>query len=276
MKISVIIPTYNGSKTIEKTLDSVLSQHEISDLEVFAIDDGSTDTTVGLLSKYKEVIVKTFYDNSGGPNRGRNFGFHLSTGDYIAFCDQDDIWDRYKLSIQLEHKQDIILSAITKNDKKDKIYTKGELFRSFLRRDKIDTCLSTFLIKKSIFKPFEYNFGMLDYDWLLRISQNSTAYWCSSKLVTKGQGNNLSLKKEYRLKDFYFSLLTLENYDEPDAIIGRKKLYATMGKYYYKTGNCKKARQFFGYDKLSIKNFAYYYSSFICPNFVNEHFRVFG
>jgi glycosyltransferase involved in cell wall biosynthesis len=90
MKVSVCIPTYNSSSTIQQTLDSVLRQTS-SPAEILVLDDGSSDNTVSLLRGYGSRI-----DILRQPNRGvavaRNRLSETAVGDLVAFLDHDDIW----------------------------------------------------------------------------------------------------------------------------------------------------------------------------------------
>ena len=108
MKVSVIIPTYNSSKTVIDTLSSVLSQDWNGKQEVIIFDDGSSDGTLKLITEYvesKQSINVSFRIQSSTENlgvaRARNFGLSIATGDYICFLDSDDIWDRAKLREQI-------------------------------------------------------------------------------------------------------------------------------------------------------------------------------
>lgn len=90
-KISVIIPTYNCEKYIEKCLNSVINQ-TYKNLEIICSDDGSVDNTKAILQKYQTVdsriIIK---DNPGGYIGGnRNNGLKYATGEFVAFVDCDD------------------------------------------------------------------------------------------------------------------------------------------------------------------------------------------
>ena len=91
MKISVIIPCYNAEKYIEKCLDSLINQ-SIKDIEIIAINDGSSDNTKAILEKYdkKYDIISVVNTPNGGQSRARNIGLEKATGDYIAFIDSDD------------------------------------------------------------------------------------------------------------------------------------------------------------------------------------------
>lgn len=102
-KISVCIPTYNGSKYINEQIDSILSQLS-SDDEIIISDDRSTDNTIQILESYNDPRIKIFiHENIDNPYKGpykniyyvyRNVENALmnASGDYIFLSDQDDIW----------------------------------------------------------------------------------------------------------------------------------------------------------------------------------------
>ncbi len=93
--ISVIIPTFNSIKHIEKCLNSVYSQSKPAD-EIIVVDDGSNDETCKLIQeKYPKVrIVK---QENSGPAKARNNGVSVASCKYIAFLDSDDFWDEEHL-----------------------------------------------------------------------------------------------------------------------------------------------------------------------------------
>jgi glycosyltransferase involved in cell wall biosynthesis len=97
-KISLIIPTYNGEKYIERCVDSILHQKrfDINTLEVLLLDDESKDGTFEISKRYAQEfphIVRSFRHKNIGVARTRNKGIGLATGEYLAFIDQDDYID---------------------------------------------------------------------------------------------------------------------------------------------------------------------------------------
>jgi len=99
MDISVIIPTYNGSKFIKETIESVLSQ-TILPKEIIVVDDGSTDDTKNILKTYHNH-VRYIYQKNAGSAAATNTGIKASSGDFLAFLDHDDIWHPKKMELQL-------------------------------------------------------------------------------------------------------------------------------------------------------------------------------
>jgi glycosyltransferase involved in cell wall biosynthesis len=98
--ISVVIPVYNGAKTIQATINSVLNQ-TFSDFELIVIDDGSTDSTLQIISTIKDDRLNVFSYPNAGVSASRNRGIAKATGKYIAFLDSDDLWTSDKLELQL-------------------------------------------------------------------------------------------------------------------------------------------------------------------------------
>jgi len=97
--ISVIIPTYNRSDFLKEAIESVLKQ-TYQPFELIVVDDGSTDDTAGVLSRYAGKI-SALSVNHGGPSAARNHGIQAARGDYIAFLDSDDLWLPGKLAAQM-------------------------------------------------------------------------------------------------------------------------------------------------------------------------------
>ena len=87
-KVSIIIPVYNVESYIEKCLDSILQQ-EYDNKEIIVINDGSTDKSEEVISKYFEKIKYVKKENSGLSDT-RNLGIDMATGKYIMFVDADD------------------------------------------------------------------------------------------------------------------------------------------------------------------------------------------
>jgi glycosyltransferase involved in cell wall biosynthesis len=89
-KVSIIIPTYNGQETIEETLKSVLAQ-KYQNYEIIVVDDGSQDSTLEIV-KHIAPLAKVIQQKNQGTMAARQNGINSSSGDLIAFLDQDDLW----------------------------------------------------------------------------------------------------------------------------------------------------------------------------------------
>ena len=103
VNISVVLCTYNGSKYLKKQLDSILHQ-TLSPSEIIIVDDYSKDDTVKILKEYasnNKKIKLYFNEENIGPILSFKKAIFLAENEYIALCDQDDIWFNNKLELQL-------------------------------------------------------------------------------------------------------------------------------------------------------------------------------
>ena len=91
MKISIITVSYNSSKTIETTFNSVLQQ-TYNDIEYILIDGGSTDNTLKIAKKYNEIITVLVSEQDNGLYDAMNKGINLATGDVIGLINSDDLF----------------------------------------------------------------------------------------------------------------------------------------------------------------------------------------
>ncbi|MEO8680123.1 MAG: glycosyltransferase family A protein [Vicinamibacterales bacterium] len=110
-KVSVIIPAYNAEDFIREAVDSALAQTH-KDLEVIVIDDSSTDDTPAILMGYGDRIRVHRQANTGVAG-ARNTGARLSTGEWLAFLDADDVWRPAKV----EHQLAVSQSAVSYTDR---------------------------------------------------------------------------------------------------------------------------------------------------------------
>ena len=98
-KVSVIIPNYNYAQYLGEAIDSVLEQ-TYKNIEIVVVNNGSTDNSLEVLEKYSKEISLVNQENQG-QSGARNAGLEKATGDYIAFLDADDLWDKQKIEKQL-------------------------------------------------------------------------------------------------------------------------------------------------------------------------------
>ena len=104
-KISVIIPVYNGEKTIKETILSVLNQ-SFTNFDLIIINSNSTDKTISIISQIQDERIKVFSYPKANPGVNRNRGINHATGDYITFLDADDLWTNNKLAAQYKALQE--------------------------------------------------------------------------------------------------------------------------------------------------------------------------
>lgn len=113
-KISVITPSYNQGKFIEKTILSVLDQG-YPNLEYIVIDGGSTDETISIIKKYESRITYWVSEKDNGQADAINKGLQKCTGDIIGWLNSDDMYDKNTLALVAENyhtlKKPFLLSA---------------------------------------------------------------------------------------------------------------------------------------------------------------------
>jgi GT2 family glycosyltransferase len=138
--VSAIIATHNRAELVSEALDSIFAQQGLGkqfDVEVVVVDDASTDNTPQVVARYPEVRFIRFAVNRGQA-AARNAGINSSSGTYVAFLDDDDVWLPGKLSSQVAaleahpeagvaYSQFIITSATPKSK-----YAKGSAPRGLL------------------------------------------------------------------------------------------------------------------------------------------------
>ena len=193
--VSVVIPVFNSEQYITECIDSVLGQ-SFQDFEIIIINDGSTDNTVDIVSKYKNDQIKLFHQKNSGSAAARNFGVEQASGNWIAFIDADDIWLPDKLKKQLDHCSDHAWShtdlyfhgdIYPKYTKTTKFTSKhsGLILKNLLVENSIGT--SSVIIKKEIFQEtggFNTELRALqDWDLWLRIAEKHPVCYFDEPLV---------------------------------------------------------------------------------------------
>ncbi|WP_035333323.1 glycosyltransferase family 2 protein [Dyadobacter crusticola] len=102
--ISVALCTFNGQRFLKEQLDSLISQ-SYSNIEIIIVDDCSTDLTYDILLSYSATYpIIRLHSNESRLGYNKNFekALKLCNGEFIAICDQDDIWNKDKLEVQLK------------------------------------------------------------------------------------------------------------------------------------------------------------------------------
>lgn len=187
--ISIITPSYNQAKYLERTILSVLDQ-KYPKLEYIIIDGGSTDGSVDIIKKYASYLKYWVSEKDSGQSQAINKGIRVATGEYIGWQNSDDIYypealNRLNSMILANPHAELYIGDMNIIDPYDQIlndllYVKPT-FYSVLHEGMVLANQSA-LWKRSIHnsigflnESLHYNF---DYDWFLRILNKYSAIHC--------------------------------------------------------------------------------------------------
>jgi glycosyltransferase involved in cell wall biosynthesis len=100
-EVTAVVPTHNRSRLLRQTLAAVCGQRDVS-LEVVVVDDGSTDDTAAVVEALGDDRIRLIrHATPQGVSSARNHGAAEARGNWLAFCDDDDLWAPNKLQLQL-------------------------------------------------------------------------------------------------------------------------------------------------------------------------------
>ncbi len=144
-KISICVPVHNVERFLPYFLDSVLVQ-TFDDYEVVLADNHSTDHSLEILHKYEQAFPDRIFvfeaEKRGGAGVGRNLSFQKSRGDYIFWCDSDDLVHPSALESfyreAVKYDADVVCGSAFELDEKD-----GEIIRFFPIMDKQMSSVTT-------------------------------------------------------------------------------------------------------------------------------------
>lgn len=113
IKVSVILPVYNGEKYIKKCMESLIGQ-TLKEIEIICVDDGSVDGTLEALKAYENLDnVTVITQENAGAGAARNKGMSYAKGEYLSFLDADDIFEKDMLEVAynkaVEDKADMVV-----------------------------------------------------------------------------------------------------------------------------------------------------------------------
>ena len=106
LKVSIIIPVYNGKDYVEEAIDSALNQ-TYDNKEIIVVNDGSKDNTEEICLRYKDKI-KYYSKENGGVSTALNLAISKATGEYISWLSHDDLYYSNKIEEEIKFADDII------------------------------------------------------------------------------------------------------------------------------------------------------------------------
>ena len=211
--VAVIIPCYNSSKYIQKTIESVLNQ-DYENLEIIAIDDGSTDETRKILESYLPKIRMLSHPNDANLGEAASviLGITQSKADLIAFLDHDDIWypNKVKEQAKIFQKCSDVGLVYTNGyviDESDNILYKlfpGDFWEENIPGKILLKCYirtsSCVMLKREIFEQigsFKTDICIVDHDIWVRMSEVANFYYIPDVLTAyRKHRDQTSLKRK--------------------------------------------------------------------------------
>jgi glycosyltransferase involved in cell wall biosynthesis len=233
--VSVIIPTYNRKRFLIDAVRSVLDG-SYGDFELIVIDDGSTDGTERALGAFDGRIEYRYQPNRG-VSSARNLGVSLSSAEYIAFLDSDDLWTERKLEKQMQYMADHPALRACHTDEtwlRDGIHlNQGKRHRKYgghIFERCLPLCIispSTILLEKTLFEELggfdERLPACEDYDLWLRMTLRCEIGYIPEPLVVKRGGHPDQLSRAYWGMD-RFRIRALAGLIAHGEVDGEKKI----------------------------------------------------
>lgn len=200
---SIIMPCYNAEKYLKQSIDSVLQQ-TYENWELIIINDCSTDKSLKIINSFKDDRISLINNlKNEGVSFSRNEGIKNAKGNFIAFIDSDDLWNKHKLMTQLNYLNkgyDICCSNYIQIDEFGNFIKEiKDLeiidFKSILKSNLIPNSSAVYNVEK-LGKFYQKKIGHEDYlMWLnilksdsgiiaYRVQENLMSYRCHSENIS--------------------------------------------------------------------------------------------
>lgn len=237
MKISIVLPVYNGSKYLKESIDSILTQ-TYQDFELLIIDDGSTDNSVELIQEYTDSRIRLLHNKHNFID-SLNLGLKSALGEYIARMDADDIMLPKRLETQLQVMEEHLDVAVCASWMK--VFGQTEYdwsaYDGYIPYPSLNLLNGTFvshptvMMRKSFLQKnnlcYEYYPYAEDYKLWSRISQCGGKFWVEPAYLLKYRisSDQVSFRKNveqtetvFRIKNEILNYLLENNEYEKEKI----------------------------------------------------------
>ncbi len=215
---TIILPYFKKGFFVEQTIQSIIEQTN-QNFEIIIVDDELSDQSFKIMDKLKKIdqrINIIVNDKNVGAGLSRNNAIKFAKGNFIAFCDCDDLWDKHKLEKQIKFMSnnniDFSFTAYNIIDETGKIISSKAANSEMSFKKLVSSCdigLSTVIIKKDLFEKFNNFFPDLktkeDYVLWLNLSKNGVKmYGINENLVSwRKSKNSLSSSSIQKIFDGY-------------------------------------------------------------------------
>lgn len=288
MKISIIVPVFNGEKFLSRAIDSVLNQKTQYEYEILIVNDCSTDNTQMIIDNYTMLnknIKSLKNEENIGVNESRNKAIMESEGELIAFLDADDVWYENKIEKQVEvfkkyknislcfsdfsiyNEDDKYICdnfqywkffKMTINKRKD-VQVRKDIFSSIIKENVIGTsCVMVRkdkLLKTDMFRS-ELGYSQ-DWDLWLKLAVNNTFAFINEPLMKYYMMSD-SITRKKRTKTHLISIVEkYKEYCKPKVYsLAKSNCYAFIGESAFLAKNKKEATKFYIKSFLSSFQFS--------------------
>lgn len=207
-KVSVIVTTYNREKYLKETIQSILNQ-TFTDFELIVVDNFSNYNFFEVIESFNDSRIKPFQNqNNGIISVNRNFGLKQVLGEYVAFCDDDDLWLPDKLRLQItEAKKNTIVYTRRFIVNADSSILREETLKPYKHQSHIywknNITLSSVLLFMNDDVVFDENkslIGVEDYALWVKLINSGYSFSLVDKTLIKYRisSNNYSKKNRIR------------------------------------------------------------------------------
>jgi len=240
-KISVMVPVYNGEKTLEKCLSSIISQ-TYPECEIIVVDNNSTDKTKEIITKYSNdnKNIKYVFEKKQGRGSARNAGINNSTGEIIVMTDSDCIVPQNwleEITKPIREKDEQIVMGLEENASSN-YWSKNiqeeqeKFFKSHINGkyiDFIDT--KNFAIKTNIIKKYMFDEklkSLEDFDLAFRIKKDYKIRLLENIKVKHFHKDNMTSWIKLQIERGYWSFKIYKKYKKEDVSIKKEKTMTSI------------------------------------------------
>lgn len=221
IRVSIIIPLFNSINFIAETLDSVIKQSH-TNIEVIIIDDGSTDGSFDYVKSIKKDDFILKRNKGKGACAARNYGFELSTGDYIQYLDADDLLNPQKIEEQLKLAE---------------VYGTETVYSCSWVHFK-NTIIDVDITRQPIDKDYQKPYQWLNDSWLGK-GMGQTSIWLTPRKIIEKSGGWVESLKINQDGEFFSRVL----------LASKQIKYSDKALVYYRKGNANSVSQSNTYSK---------------------------
>ena len=195
--VSVIMPTFNRARLLERAIQSVLNQ-TYDRFEIIVVDDASRDNTSDVVKSIRDERVRYIrHEMNRGGSAARNTGIAAARGKYIAFLDDDDEWEPEKTEAQLLalRKYDVVLCTSNEHRRGLERYeTRESIDLDDLRKGRFTAGGTAVLMaRKNVFENIMFDETLprcQDWDIFIRIAKKYTIGYINKALVRYNEGEH--------------------------------------------------------------------------------------